>query len=173
GVTAERRATAAKKKATPAMPMPPYSSRPAQRQVTEAHVNRRPPQRSPYFEPANIPPTILTRDPGAGTYEAIGPEIPIGPAADAKDGLISAIDTRGQPKRPDPPPAQERVVIGHIDQAMLVRRIEPVYPTIPKQLHRSGRVELHAVIAMDGTIQSLEVVSGDPMFVPSALDAVR
>src|SRR5262249_5758576 len=121
----------------------------------------------------NIPPTILTRDPGAGTYEAIGPEIPIGPAADAKDGLISAIDTRVQPKMPDPPPAQERVVIGHIDQAMLVRRIEPVYPTIPKQLHRSGRVELHAVIAMDGTIQSLEVVSGDPMFVPSALDAVR
>ena len=34
-------------------------------------------------------------------------------------------------------------------------------------------MELHAVIATDGSVQSLEVVSGDPLFVSSALDAVR
>ena len=56
---------------------------------------------------------------------------------------------------------------------MLVHRVEPVYPTLPKQLGRSGRVELRAVIAADGTIQSLQVVSGDPLFYQSALDAVR
>ncbi|MCU1239357.1 MAG: outer rane transport energization protein TonB [Candidatus Acidoferrum typicum] len=62
---------------------------------------------------------------------------------------------------------------GHIDPAMLIHRIEPVYPILPKQLGRSGRVELRAVIATDGTIQSLQVVSGDPLFYQSAMDAVR
>jgi protein TonB len=61
----------------------------------------------------------------------------------------------------------------HIDPAMLIHRVEPVYPVLPKQLGRSGRVELRAVIATDGTIQSLQVVSGDPLFYQSAMDAVR
>jgi len=34
-------------------------------------------------------------------------------------------------------------------------------------------VELHAIIAMDGSVESLEVVSGDPFFLQSALAAVR
>ena len=38
---------------------------------------------------------------------------------------------------------------------------------------RDGRVELHAIISTDGTIESLEVVSGDALFYQSALDAVR
>ena len=61
----------------------------------------------------------------------------------------------------------------HIDPAMLTRRIEPIYPTLPRQLGRSGRVELRAIIATDGTIQSLQVVGGDPLFFQSALEAVR
>lgn len=56
---------------------------------------------------------------------------------------------------------------------MLVRRVEPVFPPLARQIRRSGKVELHAVIATDGSIQSLEVVSGDPLFIQSALDAVR
>jgi protein TonB len=54
-----------------------------------------------------------------------------------------------------------------------VNRVEPVFPAILRQLHRNGRVELRALIATNGTIQSLEVVSGDPLCVQSALDAVR
>jgi periplasmic protein TonB len=60
-----------------------------------------------------------------------------------------------------------------LDPAMLIHRVEPVYPTLAKQLGRSGRVELKAVIATDGTIQSLQVASGDPLFYQSAMDAVR
>jgi periplasmic protein TonB len=56
---------------------------------------------------------------------------------------------------------------------MLTHRVEPVYPPLPKQTGRGGKVELRAIIATDGTIQSLEVVSGDPLFYRSALDAVR
>jgi protein TonB len=60
-----------------------------------------------------------------------------------------------------------------IDPAMLIHRVEPVYPTLARQLGRAGRVELRAIIATDGTIQSLQVVSGDPLFYQSALEAVR
>lgn len=68
---------------------------------------------------------------------------------------------------------RRRMVQTHIDPAMLIHRVEPVYPILPKQLGRGGRVELRAVIATDGTIRSLQVVSGDPLFYQSALDAVR
>jgi protein TonB len=60
-----------------------------------------------------------------------------------------------------------------IDPAMLIHRVEPVYPTLARQLGRAGRVELRAIIATDGTIQSLQVVSGDPLFYQSVLEAVR
>jgi len=60
-----------------------------------------------------------------------------------------------------------------IDPAMLIRRVEPIYPPLPKQMHCEGRVELRAIIATDGSIQSLEAVGGDPLFYQSALEAVR
>ena len=56
---------------------------------------------------------------------------------------------------------------------MLIRRVEPVYPPLGIQLRRDGRVELHAIISTDGSMQSLEVISGDPLFIQSALNAVR
>ena len=55
---------------------------------------------------------------------------------------------------------------------MLIRRVEPVYPPLMRQIRRTGRVELRAVIGSDGTIQALRVVSGDPGFYQSAMDAV-
>ncbi len=61
----------------------------------------------------------------------------------------------------------------HIDPALLIHRVEPAYPALPRQMGRSGRVELRAIIATDGTIQFLQIVSGDPLFTHSALDAVR
>ena len=56
---------------------------------------------------------------------------------------------------------------------MLIRRVEPVYPSLAILTHREGRVELHAIISTDGSIQSLEVISGDPFLIQSALAAVR
>ena len=48
-----------------------------------------------------------------------------------------------------------------------------MYPTLARQIGRAGKVELRAIIATDGTIQSLQVISGDPFFYQSALQAVR
>jgi periplasmic protein TonB len=90
-------------------------------------------------------------------------------------GCIDIGKTEGN--RPPQPPAEtpatkERLHVTTLDPAMLIHRVEPVYPTLPRQLGRGGRVELRAIIATDGTIQSLQVVGGDPLFYQSAMDAV-
>jgi hypothetical protein len=85
------------------------------------------------------------------------------------------IGGNGPAPLPPPPPARERpktVYMAQIDPAKLIHRIEPVYPVLAVQTHRTGRVELHAIIATDGTIKSLQIVSGDPMFYISAREAV-
>jgi protein TonB len=83
-------------------------------------------------------------------------------------------DNRNQPAPPADlrPQAPHRVFVTHLEQAMLIQRVEPIYPTLPRQIHREGQVELRAVIATDGTIQSLQVVKGDALFLQSAIDAV-
>ena len=80
---------------------------------------------------------------------------------------------------PRPPPAIEapsRPPVVHmttLDPAMLRHRVEPVYPPLAKQIHKEGRVELRAIIGTDGTIRSLQIVSGDPLFYISAREAVE
>jgi protein TonB len=68
---------------------------------------------------------------------------------------------------------KRRISIGHIEPALLTTRVEPIYPRIAITLRHETRVELHAIISTDGSVQSLEVLSGDPLFYNSALEAVR
>ena len=56
---------------------------------------------------------------------------------------------------------------------MIIRKTLPVYPPIAKAAHVEGTVILGAVIARDGTIQNLHIVSGNGMLQQAALDAVR
>jgi protein TonB len=58
-------------------------------------------------------------------------------------------------------------------QAQLVSRIEPRYPPLALQTRQEGTVVLHAIISRDGRINAVEVVSGSPLFLQAALDAVR
>ena len=48
-----------------------------------------------------------------------------------------------------------------------------MYPPLAKQARISGVVHLNAVIAKDGTIQDLKVISGHPLLIQAAMDAVR
>jgi len=49
----------------------------------------------------------------------------------------------------------------------------PVYPAVAKQAHISGTVVLHCMIGKDGSVQALEYISGPPLLMKSAMDAVR
>lgn len=125
----------------------------------------------PYAPPRRIP-TMIDLNPGPTPTEAGPAETwPGNPCV----GCIPIEDSRVQPQPPAPqrPEPPRRVVMTHLEPAMLIYRVEPVYPPLAREIRRGGRVELRAVIATDGTIQSLKVVSGEPLFIQSALDAVR
>jgi periplasmic protein TonB len=97
---------------------------------------------------------------------------------DAGPGLecVGCTELIGKSSRqPVIPPASTPSIVHvtHLDPAMIIHRVEPIYPTLPRQTGREGRVELHALIGTDGTVRSLQILEGDPMFYPSALDAVR
>ena len=63
--------------------------------------------------------------------------------------------------------------VSDLSEGYLLRRVEPVYPRPAILAGIRGEVRLHAIIAKDGTIQSLTVISGHPLLVAAAVDAVR
>jgi len=134
------------------------------------------PQLCRFCAPGHIPPTINMHDHNAveGITVTDGIDIPGAPEGPAIPGTFPGIDSRRDAPAPPPTHRTERLRVSEpVINARLIRRIEPVYPPLAMQLRREGRVELHAIIATDGTIQSLEVENGDPLFIQSALTAVR
>ena len=89
---------------------------------------------------------------------------------------IEALSPHRGPERPveDRKKPTDRERVSELQQmAQLIHRVEPIYPPLAKQIHHEGRVELRAIISTTGTIESLEVISGDPLLIQSALAAVR
>lgn len=87
-------------------------------------------------------------------------------------GVIGGV-IGGIPNAPPPPerPKPLRVSSG-VQEAKKTRNILPLYPPLAKQARIQGTVKLEAMIGKDGTIQNLTVLSGHPLLVQSALDAV-
>jgi protein TonB len=63
--------------------------------------------------------------------------------------------------------------ISMVQLATPIRRVDPVYPVLAKQARISGTVELVGVLGTDGRIRELKVVSGHPLLINAALEAVR
>jgi TonB family protein len=84
-----------------------------------------------------------------------------------------------QPPSDVPPPdvspstASRVPVDSNVAAATLIHQVPPIYPPIAKTAHISGTVDLHVIIATDGTIKDLQYVSGPPLLLKSAMDAVR
>ena len=55
----------------------------------------------------------------------------------------------------------------------LVLRIDPVYPEQAKQQGVEGAVNLHVVFGREGAVESLTPLSGPPLLVPAAMNAVH
>lgn len=55
----------------------------------------------------------------------------------------------------------------------LIRKVLPTYPHLALVGRIEGTVLLQAVISKQGTIENLKAVSGHPMLIPAAIDAVR
>ena len=80
----------------------------------------------------------------------------------------------GSSGAPPPPKQPTRIKLGgNVQEAKILARPNPVYPPLAKQARIQGSVVLHAIIDKDGTVTQLEVISGHPLLVQSALAAVK
>ncbi len=119
--------------------------------------------------------------PSAGIAGVVG-GVPGGSIGGAVGGVLGSIISSAPtaaPPPPPPPPVKKKAppkrirVGGNVAKARLVRQVRPQYPPLARQARIQGTVKLSAVISKDGSIQKLEVMSGHPLLVPSALAAVK
>jgi periplasmic protein TonB len=90
--------------------------------------------------------------------------------------LGQGIIGNNSPAVPSPPKpiGPTRIKQGRIvTAASILSQTRPVYPTLARLAHVQGTVVLHAIIGGDGRVAQLEVMSGPPLLVQAALDAVK
>jgi protein TonB len=70
-------------------------------------------------------------------------------------------------------PTVAPVRISHMSEGNLIYKVQPAYPALARTARIQGAVVLQAVISKQGAIENLKVLTGQPMLVPAAIEAVR
>ena len=78
------------------------------------------------------------------------------------------------PASPDRGTGSDRVSLpAEIAQSLLVTKIVPTYPPLARETRVHGEVVLDVEISKEGTIEGLRTLTGHPMLIPAAIDAVK
>jgi periplasmic protein TonB len=129
-----------------------------------------------FMQPSRIPTAIsMTADeplPPAAVGIGAGVE-GVGPPG-ASNGLPASLFSGSRPVLPSTPaPALRTFRTSNMLEGSLIRRVQPVYPRLARSARIQGSVVLFAVISKAGAIDNLRVMSGHPLLVPAAIEAVR
>ena len=80
----------------------------------------------------------------------------------------------GTPAASRPPRTPGRIRVGgNVQMCNLIAKVEPVYPELARQARIQGTVRFLVIIAADGRLRSTQLVSGHPLLVQAALDAIQ
>jgi TonB family protein len=121
-------------------------------------------------QPANITEPATAKK-SADTAVPSAPQKPLTPAGDApKTSQSSPIHTDSPVLKPL---AQRPHLSPEDATALLLHKVVPEYPPLAHQAHIQGAVVLKADISREGTIENLQMISGHPMLVPAAIEAVK
>jgi len=124
------------------------------------------PQKVQMIKEDEAPPPVMA---SAGVVGGVPGGVPGGQMGGVIGGIISSTPV-AVPKVATP----QRVRVSQgVSSGLLVRKVQPAYPPLARQARIQGQVLLRAVISKDGSIENLQLVSGHPMLVQSALDAVK
>jgi len=135
-------------------------------------------------QPTAIPSQIVSVDKPIPTPDYLPV---VGPTDRVGDLLVSLMNSKTEiavtPPTPPPPPLpappSEPVDVapirrgGGVQQANLIYRVNPVYPELAKLTRVQGIVVMEAIISKEGAIESLRVVTGNPLLDRAAVDAVK
>lgn len=169
--------------AVPPMPPPPPPP-PAASQA--AHLQRAALRRFDsvkLFEPKTVPDKVaILADADlpvatSGVPGGIEGGVPGGTGAIADSLFNNLVAKSGTPPpvaKAEPPAVIPRLHVGgNVQAGKLISGPKPVYPALALRARIEGTVQLTAVIGRDGTVLSLTVVSGHPLFIQASLEAVR
>ena len=162
----------------PPPPPPPPAAAPAPRIIRKATMA------DIMKAPTVIPKTIARPDQAPEPAAAVGVVggipggVPGGQFGGVLGGVIGGVMSSVTAAPPPPPPPKaatpKRIRVGgQVESARLIFQPKPEYPPLAKMARIQGTVRLEAIISKDGTIQDLKVVSGHPLLVKSALEAVQ
>ncbi len=93
-----------------------------------------------------------------------------------KDGIVIMVNMTSPTTVPATASTSAPQVIrvgGNVQQVNLISKIAPVYPQMAKLAKVQGVVRMKVIIAKDGTVKNLELESGHPLLVETAMEAVR
>ena len=152
----------------PPAPMAARSTRPSNSNVSsDGHV----------IAPRVVPREILNiEEPVAPPPVDAGGLNVIGGAGNplARNGVLNSIGPGMNTVMPPPPkPSPSRPRVSRMMEGNLIYQVQPQYPALARQARVQGTVVLRAVISRDGKIDNLQVISGHPLLVKSAEDAVQ
>ena len=111
------------------------------------------------------PPSLAVSGVQGGVIGGVPGGVPNGVLGSIISGIPTAAPTLA-------PPKVVRVSSG-VSQGNLIRKVTPNYPPLARQARVQGSVVLEAVISEDGSIVDLKVISGHPMLVTAAVEAVK
>ena len=122
--------------------------------------------------PSRIP-RVITSDDGpiaqptgpVGIYT--GPSVGTGPELQ-----LPIYGTRVVPSIAPPPTAKREFKTSSMLEGSLIRRVQPLYPPLARAARIQGSVVLAAVISKDGSMEGLKLISGHPMLMQAAVQAV-
>lgn len=138
--------------------------------------------------PSRVPPkaaVIIDDAPAMAGNAGVEGGVPGGDQSGVFGGILSGLISDGArvtimkpPETTAVPAARPAVVatrparVSALELAHPIKRVEPVYPPLARQMRIAGVVELEGVLGTDGRIHELKVLRGHPMLVKAALDAV-
>jgi len=88
------------------------------------------------------------------------------------DGRFRYLDTEVDMAVTGAPPMRIRVGKG-VEDGALVSKVPPVYPADAEASHVAGTVLLRILVAVDGSVKDVTVISGDPALANAAMEAVK
>jgi|SRR5271166_153202 len=128
------------------------------------------PQNIQMIKEEEAPPDLA----GGGVPGGVPGGIPGGQLGGVIGGILSSNSNAATvPRLVAPVPTKRIRVSQGVTEGRLIQKIEPLYPPLAKAARVQGQVLLNAVISKTGEIQNLVLVSGHPLLVPAALEAVK